>query len=77
MKLVIIQWVDSTTLGERWHYGEEAKEVDVNECNAVGYIVSKDKRKVGLAQAVCLKTDSAINLLAIPMGCIKSIKPLG
>ena len=73
MRLVIVEWVDSTIWGQKWLCIDEAKEMNLNNCRAVGYITRKDKDKIVLAQSMCVEDNSVINLLAIPKGCIKKI----
>ena len=73
MKQVLVEWVDSTIWAQKWECHEGAKAMSVNNCRAIGYVISKDKERLVLAQSMCLEDNSVINLLAIPRGCIKKI----
>ncbi len=72
MKRVEIEWVDSNIL-HGWQ--ADTADCDVALSNELGYVVSEDDEKIILARGI-----SAFGLLnspmAIPKGCIKSIKEL-
>jgi len=72
MKIVEVEWVDSNIL-HGWQ--NEINDCDVALCNEVGYLAHEDEDKVILARGI-----SSFGLLnspiAIPKGCVKSIKEL-
>ena len=76
MKEVLVEWVDSTLMGQKWQCNHEAENMTVNNCRAIGYLVSKNKERIVLAQSVCIEDNSVINLLAIPRGCVRSIREI-
>ncbi len=76
MKLVIVEWVDSTLLGQRWVDSEELEHMTVNTCLTVGFVYRKDKEKIVLCQGHCKDDAGVVNVIAIPRNCVKSIKDL-
>jgi hypothetical protein len=42
--LVLIEWVDSSRIGEGWTDVAEIKEPDPHKCVSVGFLVKKNKR---------------------------------
>lgn len=51
MKLVVVEWVDSTGHGQRWHYESDLRNLP-GFVRTVGYVVKEDKRCITLASAV-------------------------
>lgn len=72
MKIVMVKWVDSN-ICHGWH--GDANDCDVARSDDVGYLVNEDDEKIILSRGV-----SQYGLLnspmAIPKGCIISIKEL-
>ena len=73
MKKVLIEWVDSNIL-HGWQMDGEAP-CDLARCESLGYVKGEDDNKIVLSQT---KSDygAHMGVLAIPKGCIKSIKEL-
>jgi len=73
MKLIEICWVDSTSNGDHWI----DKEIAINQVSrpikSAGYLLYKDKEKITIVQGYG-DNDTVINVLTIPMGCVKDIK---
>ena len=73
-KPVLIKWEDSGAIdGLVWQFKDDW-ECNIHECQSIGFLVSKDKRSVVLAQSE--NKDQYGRLFAIPTGCIISIKTL-
>ncbi len=75
MKIVLVEWTDSTMLGTRWHCEDEIDQLDIGRCVSVGIIRQNDDDKMVLVQNQGRYRDGA-NLIALPKGCIKSIRQL-
>lgn len=75
MKLVLVEWVDSTMLGQRWHCEDEIDQLDIGRCVAVGIVRRDDSDKLVITQNQDRYRDGA-NLIAIPKGCIKRMRQL-
>ena len=75
MKIVMVEWTDSTMLGQRWHCGDEIDQLDIGRCVSVGIVRQDDDEKLVLTQNQGRYMDGA-NLIAIPRGCIKRIRLL-
>ena len=71
MKIVLVCWVDSTTVGG---WADEA-DLELAKCRTVGFLAKKNKDRVVVVQST---SDIAHydNRFAIPRSCIKSIKEL-
>ena len=75
MRMVLVEWDDSTMLGQRWHCEDEISQLDIGRCVAVGIVRCDDEDKLVLVQNQGRYRDGA-NLIAIPKGCIKRIRKL-
>ena len=71
MKMVLIEWVDSTAVGD-WTGDDD---VELAKCRTMGFLLQKNKDRVVVAQST---SDIAHydNRFGIPRGCIRSIKTL-
>ena len=72
MKLVLIEWVDSTSMGG-WTDNDD---MDLCECETVGFLLKEDKKKVIVAQSISDGATRYCDRFGIPRGCIKSIRKL-
>lgn len=75
MKIVLVEWIDSTMLGQRWHCEDEINQLDIGRCVSVGIVRQDDDEKLVITQNQGRYRDGA-NLIAIPRGCIKRIRLL-
>ena len=73
MRKVLIEWVDSNVL-HGWQMEGEAT-CDLAICESMGYVKEEDADKIVLSQTKS-NYGAHMGVLAIPMGCIKSIKEL-
>ena len=73
MKKVIVEWVDSNVL-HGWQMEGEVS-CDIAVCESLGYVKYEDNDKLILSQTVS-NFGSQMGVLAIPKGCIKSVKEL-
>jgi len=71
MKIVVVEWADSTT-STGW---ENDPDLELCICETVGYLAKKTREKVVLIQSIS-DGNNVDNKFAIPRGCIKSIKEL-
>lgn len=71
MKLIEIEWVDSTS-STGW---EHDTDLELSTCKTVGYMTRKTKDKIVLAQSVS-DSGNVGNKFAISKGCITAIKEL-
>ena len=75
MKIVMVEWVDSTMLGSRWHCEDEINQLDIGKCVAVGIVRKDDNNKLVLTQNQAVYKDGA-NLIAIPKPAITRMRRL-
>lgn len=73
MKKVLIEWVDSNIL-HGWQMEGEFP-CSLAECETIGYIKDEDEDKIVVTQTVS-SYGANMGVLAIPMGCVKSVKEL-
>ena len=73
MKRVEINWVDSNIFHGWQLEGEQSCGLAV--CKSLGYIKSEDDEKIVLTQTQS-SYGAHMGVLAIPKGCIKSIKEM-
>ncbi len=74
LPIVEIEWLDSQSQG-RW--GSRAgyeKTCDVAECTTIGYLLSKDSRKVTVVQTRHPLQDDVLDAISIPTAAIKRIR---
>ena len=80
MKYVLVRWVDSTA-GHGWRSREEAAawiNKPGNEQASVGFVVSRTKLSIVIAQSIQLSSNGNVaELLEIPSSAILSVKNLG
>lgn len=74
MRIVEIDWVDSAAAGGQWECLDTARDMSLASCHSVGYIVTKTKDRVVIAQNLGRSWQSVMNVTVIPRGCIKSIR---
>ena len=72
MKLVEVKWEDATSYANQWMTPDG--NLEPMSCMTVGYVVSKNKNKLVLAQSQ--HEDEVHNQFVIPRGCIKSIRDI-
>ncbi len=78
-EIVEVEWVDAASTNG-WQRGddidrEQAVDGGLVECRSTGYLLSKDKRAVRLAQSQTTH-GSVSEIQAIPRSCVRSIKKL-
>jgi hypothetical protein len=81
-RLVVIDWVDSSSTGQAWRqissFGEEAR--SPLQCRTVGYIMAETKIAVTLAMNLAYEPGhaphSAGNDMTIPKCSILKIRPI-
>ena len=73
MKKVLVEWVDSNIL-HGWQMEGEIP-CDLANCESIGYLKNEDTEKVVLSQTQS-NYGAHMGVLAIPKGCITSIKEL-
>ena len=72
MKKVLIEWVDSN-IQHGWR--PDAKDCDVALTSEIGYLIQEDNDKIVVARGYS-QYGFYNSPMAIPKGCIKSIKEL-
>jgi hypothetical protein len=73
MKIVEIQWVDSTAEVDVWEQKDDYSR-ELEPIKTIGYLIEQDKDKVIICQSV---SDSQYGqTFRIPKGCIKKIKTI-
>ena len=75
MKLVQIDWIDSTSSG-RWEPDEDGGKHRLPRIRTVGYLLHRDKERMVLTQSVDSELKSNCDRIVIPMGCIKKLRYL-
>lgn len=76
-KLVLVEWVDIVR-GAQWHDASDPP-VDVAKIHTVGWIHSRNKHVLKLVRDVDADTHATADggaSIAIPTGCIVSVRPL-
>ena len=73
--ILLVEWVDSTMLGQRWHCADEIDQLDIGHCVSVGVVRCNDADKLVLIQSQGKFRDGN-NLIAIPKGSIKRMRTL-
>ena len=75
MKKVTVIWEDSCTYGRWWEANTNFK---TKECHTSGFLVEKTKKHVIIAGSITFgdkgEIDEFAQVIAIPRGCVKSIK---
>ena len=71
MKIVYIEWVDSTRL-DGWNNKETIKKNGLSFIKSIGYLIKKNNKKVTICHSN--GSDEMLGILHIPKGCIKKIK---
>ena len=75
-KIVEISWHDSCAAGGGWEHIDNLSTMALSTCRSVGYLTAKDKQKIILAQSYAKNDTELMNVIAIPRGCVESIKEL-
>ena len=73
-KRVEVEWDDSCS-NNGWQCADTAKSHSTAQCRTVSYLVKSSKKSITLVQSLS-NTGNISELMAIPRGCIKSIKVL-
>ena len=76
VKMVEIRWHDSCAAGGGWEHIDNLSTMTLSTCRSVGYLVLKDKQKIVLAQSYAKNDTELMNVIAIPRGCVESIREL-
>lgn len=74
LRAVRVEWVDSASTG-RWRHRKEAERFDVVACTTVGFVVSRNSKRIVLAQSVS-EDDDVCDTMTIPAGCVKRVRRL-
>jgi hypothetical protein len=76
-RLVEVEWIDSASTNGWQRRGEidqeQKQDGGLVECRTVGYLLSKDKRSLRLAQSQS-SHGAVAEICAIPRSCIRSIR---
>ena len=73
-QIVLIEWLDSKFMG-MWEHLYDLEPVEPCLCYSVGFLM--EDRKDYKTIAIGISESQVLNRVAIPSGCIKSIKKLG
>lgn len=73
-KIIEVIWDDSCSIANQWM--KPNGELEPSHCKSVGYLVSKNKKSIVLAQSQHDETGEVHNQFIIPRGCIKKITEL-
>lgn len=77
MNLVLVEWIDAHSSGNRWSHVEDLKhDCRPYNCKTVGYLISKKNGYIQLAGTVACSDDNewdekATGNMAIPIKCIR------
>ena len=73
-KIVEVIWEDSCSIANQWM--RPNGELEPSHCKSVGYLVSKNKKRIVIAQNYNDESGEVHNQFIIPKGCIRSIREI-
>lgn len=73
MKIVEVAWLDSRQPSPAWQLIDDIS-AKVCECTTVGYLVSRSKERVVVAQSLGDAGGQAAGVMVIPAACVTRLK---
>jgi hypothetical protein len=77
MKIVMIEWEDTASYGDRWMEKEEACFKTTHPIISIGVLYQYDDKQLKIFQSESAKSKDYHNVLVIPRKCVKRLRPLG
>ena len=72
MKIIEVEWEDSCSIANQWM--KPNGDLEPSLCKSVGYLVSKNKKRIVIAQNYNDESGEVHNQFIIPRGCVIKIK---
>ncbi len=70
--IVLVEWLDSSSLGHSWGTDDEVRDALPAPCSSVGFVVKHTKKRINLVQS--RMSGYADNLITIPMSVVRRIR---
>jgi hypothetical protein len=74
MKPVLIEWIDSKSISNRWEYVDELPSTKPSRCVSLGFLLKENKEYKTIVQSCGAQT--VMGIMTIPNCCILKITKL-